>query len=251
MVGLFFQGRRLLLTLAVVVIAAILCGLGAWQWGRYQQRVALNERINTRMLSPAIQLAGGPIDPEDLDYRRVELQGTFDSAQSVLLRNRSFGGTTGYHLLTPLRLASGEAILVDRGWVPLGESPAQARGGYEQAGEVTIIGVARKSEAGRIGPADPPFSAARPRLDAWFRVDIGRIAEQIGYPLLPVFVELQPGPQLNPPPPIPAATTDLGPGSNLSYTIQWYSFALILIVGYVAVILRGKQQRVSAADGQT
>jgi surfeit locus 1 family protein len=123
----------------------------------------------------------------------------------------------------------------------LNDSPARARDGYVISGEVRITGVARKSEAGRVGPLDPPFTTTRPRLDAWFRVDIARIAEQVGYPLLPVFVEVQPDAREHPTPPIPAETTDLGPGSNLSYTIQWFSFALILLVGYVAVMLRGKR----------
>jgi surfeit locus 1 family protein len=241
MVGIFFQGRQLLLTLLVVVITAILCGLGMWQWDRLQQRLALNERINTRMQEPALELRT-PIDAEIFDYRRVELRGTFDNAQSVLLRNRSFEGTTGFHLITPLQLASGEAILVDRGWIPFTESDLTARKQYALAGEVTIIGVARISEAGRIGPIDPPFTPERPRLDAWFRVDIARISEQIGYPLLPIFVEVQPGAEFNPTPPIPAATSDLGPGSNLSYSIQWFSFAVILVVGYIALMLR-KQSR--------
>jgi surfeit locus 1 family protein len=237
MVGQFFRGRQLILTIAVAIIALALCGLGMWQWGRLQQRLALNERINSRMKLPALALQN-PIDPEIYDYRWVEVRGSFDHDQAVLLRNRSFEGTTGYHLITPLRMANGEAILVDRGWVPFTEADTNARTSYALAGEVVVRGVARVSEAGRGGPIDPPFTSERPRLAAWFRVDIGRIEQQLGYRLLPIFVELQPGTTLDPTPPIPAATTDLGPGSNLSYSIQWYSFAIILIVGYIALVLR-------------
>lgn len=243
MAAIFFRGKGLLLTILVLVGFGFLCSLGVWQWSRHEQRMALNARIIARMAEPAIELAGGPVDPEALDYRQVRLRGVFDNERSVLLRNRSYEGITGYHLLTPLRLANGEALLVDRGWIPLTESSQAARRAFDQAGEVEIIGVARRSEAGLAGPVDPPLTAERPRLDAWFRVNLERIAEQTGYPLLPVFVEVQPGPVEGRNPPIPALTGDLGPGSHLSYAIQWFSFAIILVVGYVAMMVRGLIRR--------
>jgi surfeit locus 1 family protein len=235
MVRIFFQGRRLFMTILILIGACLLSGLGVWQWGRHIQRADLNAHIIDRMAQPPLPLPSAAIDPEQFDYRRVELHGRFDVAQSVLLRNRSFQGTTGYHLITPFLLDDGQAILVDRGWVPLTNAEPAS---YAASGATTIRGVARRSQHGLSGPLDPPFSADRPRLSAWFRVDIERIQEQAGYPLLPIFVELQPDAQLPSAPPFPALTTDLGLGSHLGYAFQWFSFAVILVVGYIALTLR-------------
>jgi surfeit locus 1 family protein len=234
------------MTVLILIGATILCGLGVWQWNRHIQRSELNTRILSRMAEPPLALApssaANPIDAQQLDYRRVTLQGSFDDSQSILLRNRTYEGATGYHLITPLRLSGSDtAILVDRGWIPLNQSDAQARTAYTTPGEVSIEGVARQSQHGLAGPADPPFSTTQPRLDAWFRVDIERIQQQTPYPLLPIFVEMQPAREPPTRPPLPSVTTDLGLGSHLGYAIQWFSFAIILVVGYVALMLRGRE----------
>jgi surfeit locus 1 family protein len=52
---------------------------------------------------------------------------------------------------------------------------------------------------------------------------------------------MQPGSEPPNRPPLPSATTDLGLGSHLGYAIQWFSFAIILVVGYVALMLRGRR----------
>jgi surfeit locus 1 family protein len=96
-----------------------------------------------------------------------------------------------------------------------------------------------------ISPADPPLSADRPRLDQWFRVDIPRIQQQVPYSLLPVYLE-QGQPNLSSLPPVstsvalprPDIQIDLSDGPHLSYAIQWFSFAVILLAGYVTFFVR-------------
>ncbi len=242
MIAMLFRGRRFLMTIAVIVMAGVLCSLGVWQWNRHVQRDALNARIDAQLAEPPIELDGSPVDPKALDYRPVRVRGVYDPSQEVLLRNRSLEGVTGYHLLTPLHIAGSTAtVLVDRGWIPLTQSSPADRAAYAVPGTVEIEGVARASQSGLGGPADPPFSAERPRLDAWFRVDIDRIQQQAGYPLMPIFIELQPQPGTERTLPQPGRTTNTGPGSHLIYSFQWFSFAIILVVGYVALLYR--QQR--------
>ena len=229
-----FTGRRLLATLVVALGVVVLCGFGFWQLDRGRQRAALNARIDSRMSAAPLALDGGPVDADALDYRRVTVRGTFDSSQEIVLRNRSFGGVTGVHVLTPLRLANGTGVLVDRGWLPMELAGPAARRPYgPPPGEVTIEGVARQSQHNLRAPVDPPLAPGEARLDAWFRVDIPRIQQQVGSPLLPIFIEHQPAPDA---PELPArtATRDLGPGPHLSYAIQWFSFAVIMVGAYLA-----------------
>src|SRR5215210_899300 len=126
MLRLFFTGRRLWLTLAVVAAAILCCRLGIWQLDRLAQRRAQNALISARMVQPALPLDGSALDPQMLDYRRVAVRGVYDSAQEIVLRNQALDGAPGVHVLTPLRLNAAStpalAVLVDRGWLPLERS---------------------------------------------------------------------------------------------------------------------------------
>ena len=235
MLRTLFTGRRLWMTLLVVIGALILWRLGIWQLDRLAQRRALNSSLNTRMAQPALTLAGAAIDPDALEYRRVEVRGVYDPAQEIVLRNRELDGTPGVHVLTPLRLSGSDtAVLVDRGWIPRDQADPAARSAFAaRPGEVLITGIARRSEENLGGPQDPPLGPQRLRLDAWFRVNIASIQQQAGYPLLPIFIEQQPAPG-DPALPRRVVTADLGEGPHMGYAVQWFAFAIILVVGYIA-----------------
>jgi surfeit locus 1 family protein len=237
MIRTLFTGRRLWMTLLVVIGALILCRLGIWQLDRLAQRRALNSSLNTRMAQPALTLAGAAIDPDALEYRRFAVRGVYDPAQEIVLRNRELDGTPGVHILTPLRLSgSNTAVLVDRGWIPRDQADSAARSAFAAPpGELLVSGIARRSQENQGGPQDPPLGPLRLRLDAWFRVNIASIQQQAGYPLLPIFIEQQPAPG-DPALPRRVAIADLGEGPHMGYAVQWFAFAIILVVGYIAFI---------------
>lgn len=245
-----FSGHRRWLTLGVIAIALACVRLGFWQLDRLAQRRAINAALAAHMAAPPTALIPALAADPTQEYRRVELRGVFDPAQEVVLRNRTLGGVPGVHVLTPLRFAGagGEplAVLVDRGWLPLDRADRAQRGAYAPpAGEVVLHGQIRRSQAGFGGPADPPLSAERPRLDAWFRVDPARIGEQAGYDLLPVFVEQLPAPG-DPDLPRRDPLTSLGEGPHLGYALQWFGFALVALVGYGVFAYRYGAQRPQA-----
>ena len=252
MVKQFFRGRQLLATLLMIVGALVLARLGIWQLDRLAQRRAINTAIASRQAEPPVPLTPALAADPAQEYRRVELRGVFDPAQEIVLRNRSVDGVTGVHVLTPLRFTGADgaplAVLVDRGWLPNIAASAAARAPYAApTGESTLVGQIRRSQEHFGGPADPPFTAERPRLDAWFLVNIPRITEQAGYPLLPVFVEQLPAAG-DPGLPRRDPLTDLGEGPHMAYAVQWFAFAVILLVGYVVFVLR--RQRLAAGREQ-
>jgi surfeit locus 1 family protein len=237
MIRQLFTGRQLWMTLLVIIGALILGRLGIWQLDRLAQRRAFNSSLNTRLAQPALKLANAAIDPAALEYRRVEVRGVYDPAQEIVLRNRELDGTPGVHILTPLRLSGSDtAVLIDRGWIPREKADPAARSAFTTpAGELLVSGIARRSQENVGGPQDPPLGPDRKRLDAWFHVDTTRIQQQTGYLLLPIFIEQQPTPG-DPALPRRVATVDLGEGPHMGYAVQWFAFASILVVGYVAFI---------------
>ncbi len=225
------------LTLAVVIILLGLLRLGFWQLDRLEQRRATNALIASRLNELPLELRGQPIDAAANEYRPVVVTGQYDHSQEVVLRNRSRAGVPGMDILTPLRITnSDQSILINRGWVPLAQAEAAARTQFAIAGPVTVTGIVRQpvSQVSSWGPQDQRRDGQR--LDAWFRPDVARIAEQIPYPLLPFYVEQLPvagAPDL----PHPQPNLELSDGPHLSYALQWFAFATILVCGYAAFVV--------------
>jgi surfeit locus 1 family protein len=238
--------------IAAVVLAAStgMIGLGVWQLARLRERQANNLEIRARLAQPPQTLSAetGLL----AEYQPVQAQGTYDFSQEIVLRNRAHAEQPGVHVVTPLRLAAGGAVLVDRGWISYLQAGAADRAQYQQpTGPVTITGIARRSQSRTAAflPADPTATPNGPRLDAWFWPDIAQIQVQIPYPLLPFYVELSPAADTQA---LPASgyEVDLSDGPHLSYAIQWFSFSLILLIGSAAVWRQRRRRTATSARNQ-
>jgi surfeit locus 1 family protein len=125
-------------------------------------------------------------------------------------------------------------VLVDRGWLPLNAAAPEERSLFNGPGPVTVEGIAYQTQTrpGALTPLDK-VQAGESRLDAWFRVDIDMIQQQIPYALLPVFVAQTNTLAAAPTDlPRPVGQVQLDEGPHLSYAVQWFSFALALVVIY-------------------
>ena len=237
--------------MVALALVGLFVSLGFWQLRRLHEREAYNALLEARLVAepqPFVQLVeqfslSSPPSAEDsVLYRRASVSGRFDGANEVLLRTRALDGQPGYHVLPPLRLGSGRALLVDRGWVPFELDTPPIRQAAPPAAPVTLTGIVqpaqRPLEGGlmnRLGlvQRDP----AEGELDAVFYVDPARIERQLPYRLEPVFLELQSQTPTQPGRlPIPPEAPDLTRGSHLSYALQWFSFALIGLIGYVMLL---------------
>ena len=152
-------------------------------------------------------------------------------------------------------------MLVDRGWVPLMQSAPSARTEFDQpTGQVEVRGIVHGSQSrlNSLSPADPSPSGPNAHADEWFRVDIPRIQPQIPYPLMGIYVE-EGEPNANstaaPAPggllPIHDIQIDLSNGPHLSYAIQWFAFAVILLAGYIAFFRRSLQPSTTYPEEST
>lgn len=229
-----FSRKWIITTLVVILGAAICVRLGIWQLDRLAQRRAFNAHVFAMQASPELNLPAA-IDLTTMEYRAVRATGTYDFENQVALRNQFNGDQYGYHLLTPLRLADGEAVVVDRGWIPAGDNstPADWRK-YDQPGQVSVEGEVRleQTQPSFGSVADPTLSPGQPRLDFWIYVNLDRIQKQIPYPILPVYIQLNLDPNQTKPPIPFQPQLDLTEGPHQGYALQWFSFATLLVVGY-------------------
>lgn len=230
-----------------VVVAFVLLGL--WQLDRHDQRAGRNATVQARSdLAPvpvADALAGAE-EADELRFRTVTASGTFGD-RDLLVDNRSKDGLPGAWVLTPLRLADGTTLVVNRGFqfndggsvTPV----AAPTGTVEIEGTVTTwegdgCGV-------RNGPDGVPAGMAclrRPTAEDAFDADV-----------LPVVVQAQrstpPAPDLLVPVPLP----ELDDGPHRSYAVQWFIFAAIIAIVYPLIlrrVARGVGEQVDQPDAE-
>jgi surfeit locus 1 family protein len=230
--------------------------LGFWQLDRLQQRRASNSRELTQINSPVLDLSLDPTSQRltDSAYRSVKVTGVYDFLQQVYIKNLVWGNQLGIHLLTPLHISgNSQVVLVDRGWIPFEDAVSGKVELYNQPGQVVITGMIhlQQSEPTFGGIADPPLSSGQSRLQSWIVVNIDRIQKQVNYPLLPVYIQQLPGTDNNQLPYRAVSTPDLTDGPHLSYAIQWFSFAAILLFGYPYIIRRQLRIQEQNIQGQS
>ncbi len=113
--------RRWIVLLATAVGVAVTGRLGAWQLSRAAQKEALQTSLDTQGALPPLPAAALARDAETAVgqwHRHIALSGRWLPQHSVFLDNRQMNGRPGFFLLTPLELAPGDAVLVQRGWAP-------------------------------------------------------------------------------------------------------------------------------------
>ena len=233
-----FTPRWLVAHIVVVVVVVVFSNLGFWQLNRLDQRRVENavgeSRFNSEPEDLDGMLASVGVDLDSLVYRRAVVSGEFDPDGEVLIRSQVYRGNAGFHIITPLITEEGEAVLVNRGWVPLVTDQVPVVQAPPRSGNVEVFGWLNVTKArGALGPRDPQEG----RLVAMSRVDIDRIQSQVTYRLRPVYLSsLDEGEAGLPVPPIRPRFDDEGP--HLGYAVQWFGFALIGVIGYGFLIRR-------------
>lgn len=215
------------LTLLAIVV---FIGFGRWQWERGVAKEA-SWRSFSAAAGPAVALGDRPLTAL-APFARIEVTGRYDGAHQFLLDNRTHDGAPGYEVLTPLELADGRRLIVNRGWVPFS--------GYRDrlpdialpagAGEVTVTGRvdALPLEGLESGRAPPDAGAHWPKVTTF--PHMAELAAALGQPLearqLLLDASMPDGyVRAWQPPGVP-------PLRHFSYAAQWWLFAATAAVLY-------------------
>jgi surfeit locus 1 family protein len=237
-------------TLLILAGVVFLARLGFWQLDRLDQRRSFNETVAARWQQTPFDLMteGLPEDLEELEYRRVAVDGEFDYGNQIVLKERPRDGAPGVILVTPLVLQDGRAVLVARGWVPQYLAAKENWPDLEEKTSSDIVGLIQESQLLPNGEVPPPPS--EPQTE-WFNLNIDAIRPQMPYELLPVFVLQLPeeGRSLADYP-LREEPLALSEGNHFSYAIQWFMFAAILGVGYLILIQQQEARRERLANSE-
>jgi surfeit locus 1 family protein len=113
--------RALAVLVAAIAGTVVTARLGVWQLDRAAQKNALQAALDARRALPSLpaaELADAPGATDAQLHRAVALEGRWVAERTVYLENRQMNGRPGFFVVTPLRLADGSAVLVQRGWLP-------------------------------------------------------------------------------------------------------------------------------------
>ncbi len=233
--------RRWSAYLALTVVFALTCGLLSWwQWARRAETAAENQRVERNYdadprpideLLPRLDAW----DDED-EWTRVELLGEYLVDEQLLVRNRVLGGSPGFEQLVPFRLVSGAVIVLDRGWLPLGNGEHSLPEAIPDPpeGEVAVIARLRGAE-----PELPGRTAPEGQIPS---IDVATILDRLGaegYTAAYALVAsedpaVEPMPAQRPRP-------EEDEGMHISYALQWIAFGVLAFVGLVWAYRREKR----------
>jgi cytochrome oxidase assembly protein ShyY1 len=237
--------RRSLLipVLMTAVMVAVLLALGAWQLERRGDKLALIATLDQRLAAAPVALPPaarwGELTQASDEFKRVNLTGIFDARETAQvfatpspLRKDVTG--TGVWAFAPLRLAGGETVVVNRGFVADGQTavgPANA--------QTTLTGYIRFAEQPTW--LTPQADRAK-RL--WFVRDHRAMAASLGWAepqrLAPFYIDLE-GPVPAGGVPKPGPLTVNLKNDHLQYAVTWFLLAAAVSIAF-GFWLRGQRR---------
>ncbi|CDG82939.1 SURF1 family protein [Janthinobacterium agaricidamnosum NBRC 102515 = DSM 9628] len=246
--------------LAGLVFAGFVA-LGSWQVKRLFWKLDLIARVDQRVHAAPVAVPGpgrwAAVTADSDEYRHVSLAGHFLYQLTTRVQaTTELGG--GFWLLTPLCMADGYTVLVNRGFVPgdIGAPPnvphpvagscAQAAGTLVSAPLSTISGLLRISE-----PGGAYLRHNDPANNRWYSRDVAAIASahQLTH-VAPYFVDAD-AKQVSagaPDAPTGGLTVISFHNNHLVYALTWYALALMIAGAVFWVVRQERRSRLSGKE---
>ena len=231
-IGIRIAGREFqpgwIPSLAAAAFIALTIALAGWQTRRAEEKLAAGRMLDDAARAPVLQVPAARVDAAGFERRRVAARGTFVAGATFFLDNKVLHRAVGYHVLTPLRLESGGVhVLVNRGWIAAGER-SRLPDVRTPEGVLTIEGVA-------VVPGTR-FLELAPEADSGAlrqNLVISREEKRLGLGLQPFVIEqtseARDGLVRS------WERPDTGVDRHRGYAVQWYLFAALAAVLYVAL----------------
>ncbi|MBX4940634.1 SURF1 family protein [Rhizobium binae] len=229
--------KRAAFAVCLALLAVTHAALGTWQVQRLAWKRDLIARVDERVHAAAVPAPAradwDKVNAGDDEYRRVNVAGRLANDKETLVYASTALGP-GYWVMTPLMLADGTAILINRGFVPTDRrDPATRRQGQVQ-GPVEITGLMRMTE-----PKGSLLQSNDVGTDRWYSRDVAAIAQKRGVAAVaPYYIDADatanPGGL-----PVGGLTIIHFPNHHLVYAITWYGLAAMALA-LLVFILRGE-----------
>lgn len=238
--------------LALVLLAGLFITLGLWQIQRGAEREQLASAMTAGRHQAPLLLEHQHDWEKAQTWQPVQLRGVWRNDLTVLVENRNYQGRPGYWVATPLLLNTPvdtkRAALVLRGWLPRSTEqaikvPPAAEGTVwldaEMWTHVPRLYELPGTKQARHGlPAQLPDNNAMPPVVQ--NLDVADMEQASG-----LLFHTSVLAQLNPAPPLLQdwPTPNLNYHQNRGYALQWFGFALIVVLACFRLLYRLRQVR--------
>ena len=225
-----FSSKWLGYLLLAAVFATACVFLGRWQMDRRAETLAEINRVTSNYSAEPLAFSQARsqfdrLDPER-EWAQVELKGSYDTQGQRIVRNRPLNGQPGYEVVVPFRLESGETVVVDRGWLPIGnDNPGRPDTiPAPPTGKVTVVV--------RLKAGEPQLQRGAPEGQL-ASIDLPTYSAELGYPLMTgaygqLASETPPAADM----PVAFPKPAVEEGTHLSYSLQWFAFGILMFVGF-------------------
>lgn len=221
-----------------MLLAAALAALGTWQVQRLTWKRDLIARVDQRVHAAPVPAPAraewNKVNATDDEYRRVTAVGMLANDKETLVYASTALGP-GYWVMTPLTLADGTSILVNRGFVPTDRRDPATRREGQPSGPVAITGLMRMTE-----PKGSLLQSNDVAADRWYSRDVAAITQKRGVSAAaPYFIDADA--TANPEGlPVSGLTVIAFPNNHLLYAITWYGLAA-MVLALLVFVLRGER----------
>ena len=220
------------MTLLMLPSLGLLLLLGTWQLARLEWKQGLIADFEARTRAEAII---PPLLAEGIDaprFQRILVKGIWLHEAETHLIGRTFEGTAGYHVVTPMRLEDGRILLLNRGWVAEDYRRRETRPSSLEEGEVELEAIIRlPAKKGYFVPENDPQG------DDWFTLEISDIVSwhglgSRGEVITAYTADVVRASEGSYTMPIGAKIEVDIPNDHLGYALTWYGLAVALIGVY-------------------
>ncbi len=221
-----FKPKWIALTIFLSFMIVLFGLLSNWQFHRLSERKESNKVITSSLTaSPTIINKVSDIYDAN-EWQKISVMGEFIPKDSKIVRKRYFKDKLGFWVITPFVLTNGEKILINRGWIQIGEnSTITPKIPTTSTDLTTIDGYLRLLEKHKVNPNDLPQKQIMTISQENFKLipDSQKFYLQLIYDKkIAEIAELE--------------TPILSSGPHLSYAIQWIIFAMFLPIGWYILL---------------
>lgn len=232
----FYFRPNFTFTITVLILLPILISLGCWQLHRAEEKRQLQAKFAAKDKIAPITIEQAQNLPTNNNYYPIQVEGYFDNTHSFLLDNQFYRHAVGYHIITPLLSTKTHRwILINRGWLPMSPNRNILAKIPTISGKVYLKGFL-------YIPKNNPFISAEIESVSWpLRIEyinILSISKRLDCPFYPQLILLDsksPYGFIRDWQPV-----NMKASTHIGYALQWFSFAVILVVIYLCLSCRRK-----------
>ncbi len=219
-------------SMVTLALLYLMISLGLWQLDRADYKANLQSLIESKQDAAPIALSDTAENEDDWLYQPVYVSGEFDDQHQLLLDNQVSNMQAGYSVFTPLKLSGDLAILVNRGWLPVGASRSELP-------DVAVSALMQKINGLMAKPPSKGLvlSGYANSYEKWpvvlQYIDVAEIQKQLKYKLMPMVIIMNVAEQtaLKPLP----VKINMRSEKHTGYAFQWFGLSLALFIIYIVV----------------